>query len=707
MSRTLRLSGVVLAVVVFAATSALADTYLVYSEKGIGQSPCDNGACYFQYCLEGDANCLATEPGCLWDCGIPGECDVPEGDSYQRHEATWNIDDGYVGWGTQPKACDACPVEPMDMRSFAGDFRMFVRVDPAVGNHRVKVEFECDPDSTTYPAGVSYVTFISDHGWQTNTDWQEIVIPLVDGSFTTVLDLNRPTTANQYGFEEIVPFRPLDDACFSNVQVWSKVTLEGVDSGTVFATMSTDFIRWEKPNNHTGASDVTTDGHQLKVDGKPFVVNAVAYNPIDVGENWQFTWVDRADRYDVDYPLISDMGANAVRVYAPLVTTSMLDKAWAEGLFVIPTVEVESTNLECAQGKSYVEDRFADTVSRWKDHPAVLFWLVGNEVNNNLTPGVDLCADWYPQLNAMALAAENAGSTHPVGTAVAEMADVCTTCSDDTSLPNVDLWGVQLYRGCDFGTAFSDYAAKPDCGRPLIVTEAGVDAFHQPQGGGGSEDQTIQANCLDTLVEDAHDDLAIRPGGAEVLSGHTIFEWADEWWKTDCPTCTWSTHDTNNPWTAGGFPDGKGHEEWFGLMSLDAGDPSLRPARTARTTVAEKWLGPVCGMQVTSFNQTTGDATISFASPTGEVVDTTLHYGPLSDVSFYGYTGSLPGLGTTGSANVTLPAGDLFWVIAGENVAGEEGCYGMDSAGTERPCFSGNCTADQVSGWNCFCSSSP
>jgi hypothetical protein len=703
MSPKLRLSGVLLVFVLAVATPVSADTFLVYSEKGIGQSPCDGGACYFQYCLEGEGFCDAQEPGCLWDCGIPGECDVPEGDSYQRHSSTWNIEDGYIGWGTAPKECASCPVVPKDMRAFAGDFRFFVRVDPAEGNHRVKVEFECTPDPALYPAGISYVTFIGDHGWQTNTEWQEIVIPLVDESFTTVVDLDRPTTENDFGFEEIVPFRPLDDACFSAVQAWSKLTLERIDAFTVFATMSSDFIRWEKPNNHAGATNVTTDGHQLLVDGKPFVVNAVNYNPIDVGENWQFTWQDRGDRYDVDYPLMAAMGANAVRVYAPLVTTRMLDAAWAEGLFVIPSFEVESKNLECPEGKSYLQDRFADVVSRWKDHPAILFWLVGNEVNLNLTPGVDLCADWYPQLDAMALTAQNAGAEQPVGTAVGEMADVCTSCSDDTDLPHVDLWGVQLYRGCDYNTALDDYAAKPDCGRPLIVTEAGVDAFHQPQGGGGAEDQTIQANCLDTLIEDGNVDLAVRAGGLGVLAGQILFEWADEWWKAECPTCAWFTHDSTNPWTAGGFPDGKAHEEWFGLMALDAADSDARLARTARTTIGEKWLGPVCDLRVDAFDPATGEVTVAFAPPAGEVVDTNLYYGPLSDVSTYNYSGSVAGLGTSGSAVVTLPAGDLFWVVSGENVAAEEGCYGVDSAGTERPCFSGNCDADQVSGWNCFC----
>jgi hypothetical protein len=86
-------------------------------------------------------------------------------------------------------------------------------------------------------------------------------------------------------------------------------------------------------------------------------------------------------------------------------------------------------------------------------------------------------------------------------------------------------------------------------------------------------------------------------------------------------------------------------------------------------------------------------------------VDHNLYYGPLSAVSSYGYTGSVTGLGATGPSVVTLPVGSLFWVVVAENGISKEGCYGTDSAGVERPCFSGNCDVDQISGWNCLCSS--
>ena len=691
MTRRNRLSALVLAMAAAVVTPASADTYFVYTQAGLQQQ-----TSYFQWCLEGEPNCVAGEQVL---------CANPEGGTFQEHSAQWNADtlgnDGYVGWGVFPWM-------PLDMRDYAwidedsngvpetvGNLRVFVKLDPVPGNHNIKLEIECNPDPGTYPAGVSYSTFITDHGWQPNTSWQEVVVPLEDASFSA-FDLSTNP------FTPIV--RPLDAACLSTVKALFKATLETVDINTLFATMSIDFVRWELPKPQSGASDIEIQGRNLLVDGRPFVINGVAYAPVGIGENWQSAWRDRPDRYLVDFPLMADMGVNTVRLYAPVVTNAMLDAAAVEGLYVIPTFGVDSINLECAEGKTFLADRFAQTVQEWKDHPAILAWLVGNEVNLNLTAGADLCADFYPTLDSMALAAQNAGSSQPVGSAMAGMVDVCPACADDTALPNVDFWGTQLYRGCTYGTAFTEYDSKVDCNRPLIVTEYGVDAFNRPGPAPGSEDQAMQASCITPALDEGHLELAARtPGG--VLAGQTLFEWQDEWWKAECePTTSWTVQDDCASSDNGSFPDGKVHEEWFGLVGVvsGAGNENARPTRAVYDEIGDVWLGPVCNMQVDTFDRGTGDVTISFNEAKGNldpVLGHDLHYGPLTSVSTYGYTGSID-LGATSPGTITLPAGDLFWIVAGENTLSEDGCHGMDGAGAERPCSTGNC----VSGWNCSCS---
>jgi hypothetical protein len=531
----------------------------------------------------------------------------------------------------------------------------------------VKIELEC------WNAGSPLSLNLIDQGWDPNNydSWQEISIPICD-FFTGGV---------------------CDTTCLASVTAPFMTTLEGLPFPNSFEV---DYVRWVTPNSHTGPSSVEVSGRELLVDGEPFVVNGMAYAPVPPCEGWQYAWYDQYDRYSVDFPLIAASGANTVRLYAPLVSTAMLDEAWANGLYVMPTFGVDETQLTCPEGRAFMQDRFVEMVEEWGDHPAILAWLVGNEVNGGLTT-TELCTTWHPQLDALALAAHTAEgpSFHPVGTANSiaseTLPEICevATCSTDTDLPNVDFWAVQSYRGCTFGSVISNYAAKSDCAKPLIVTEVGVDAW---DGDLDVEDQTMQADCLESILDEADQAQAVRtPGG--VLAGQCIFSWADEWWKseTECgdpPVLTdWCVQDTCTDWTNSLYlpdADANVNEEWWGMVTLDGADPGLRTPRTAYSRVSEAWnVGDVCNLEVDGYDQGSGLATISF-NPAPGSSDHTMYYGPLSAVSSYGYSASETGLGATGSSSVTLPCTDSwFWLVVGRN-NGEEGGYGTDGTGTER-----------------------
>jgi hypothetical protein len=626
MTRTFRLSSLFVALAVLGVTPGSADSYLVYSQGGL--PPATD---LFTWC--------PTQPIC--DVNSPVACDTPEGGASLRMST-----DSWGGFGVFLQ-------QSVDLSAYEnGDVRFFVKTP-----RDLKVEFQC-------LGGATLTAFIGQHGWNGNNTWQEISIPVCDFFSDGVC----------------VP------ACLADIGAPFMSTIEG----TTFAEFRVDHVRWQTANSHSGASSVQVQGRQLLVDGEPFVVNGMAYAPISIGENWQGAWRDRPDRYLVDFPLIAASGANTVRLYAPVLTKAMLDAAWAAGLYVIPTYQPDTAQLTCAAGRDFMRDRFVEMVMDWKDHPAILFWLVGNEVNANLG-GTDLCTDWFTQLDSLAAAAHTAegGSFHPVGTANADVGDICLNgCSDDLTLPNVDLWATQVYRGCSFGSTFAEYAAKPSCDRPLIVTEFGMDAWDSLLGPTGGENQTLQADCLESLLDEADQELAVRtPGG--VSSGQVIFAWADEWWKAEChPTTAWDAHDTCSSFTNNAYPDPEIQEEWWGVVSLDDGDPNARGTRTAYTRVGELWhLGPVLNVQVVAHDAPSGNITLSFDPAVGST-DHTLYHGPLSAVSSYGYSGSVTGLGANGSSSVTLPAGSHFWVVAGRN-NGAEGCYGKDSACTERPASPG------------------
>jgi len=230
----------------------------------------------------------------------------------------------------------------------------------------------------------------------------------------------------------------------------------------------------------------------------------------------------------------------------------------------------------------------------------------------------------------------------------------------------------------------------------------------------GAEDQTMQANCLASLLDEANQALAGNPGG--VSAGQILFEWADEWWKAFPPTppvagfCTatdWFAHDTCKNWENFGYPDPGMNEEWWGIASLDAADPNARAPRAAYDVVRAAWqrgLGAVCDLRVGGHDEGTGSTTVSFV-PAAAATDHTLYYGPLSAVSTYGYSGEVSGLGVAGTNAVTLPAGSLFWVVVGRD-SGSEGCYGLDSASIERPCYPDgvSCAVAPAANRTCQCS---
>src|SRR3989338_1729261 len=59
-----------------------------------------------------------------------------------------------------------------------------------------------------------------------------------------------------------------------------------------------------------------TNGYQLLVDGKPYLVKGVCYNPIPVGKDYEYNfWGDSGKPWLVDGQLMKQMGVNTVRFY--------------------------------------------------------------------------------------------------------------------------------------------------------------------------------------------------------------------------------------------------------------------------------------------------------------------------------------------------------------------------------------------------------
>ncbi len=243
----------------------------------------------------------------------------------------------------------------------------------------------------------------------------------------------------------------------------------------------------------------------------------------------------------------------------------------------------------------------------------------------NLNP--QQLAAWYSLVDAMALAAHKAeGNTfHPVAVVNGYITEIgnSTDGASDHDLPDLDIWGANVYTGQSFGTVFKDYAAKSS--KPLWISEYGVDAYNTTSinginnwgstaasdlGGSGSADPMDQSNWDVGLWNQIFNNSPATIGG-------TLFEYSDEWWKSYEFYCT-TPNPNNNPAIQAenvisaticnsthkyfGFPetwspDNFSNEEWFGIMSISSnnngttinGQPDVMTPRSVYSDLKAQW----------------------------------------------------------------------------------------------------------------------
>lgn len=143
---------------------------------------------------------------------------------------------------------------------------------------------------------------------------------------------------------------------------------------------------------------VTFQGMQLYVDGAPFYIKGLCYSPVPIGESPQFPPFgdyfisEYAYIWKRDLPLIKQMGVNTIRIYGWDTTHNVthyefLDEVHKHGLKILltfyvgtkfdnPPVYINSNEL-----KQVPITNFTREAALYGDHPAILFWSFGNELN--------------------------------------------------------------------------------------------------------------------------------------------------------------------------------------------------------------------------------------------------------------------------------------------------------------------------------------
>jgi hypothetical protein len=95
--------------------------------------------------------------------------------------------------------------------------------------------------------------------------------------------------------------------------------------------------------------------------------------------------------------------------------------------------------------------------------------------------------------------------------------------------------------------------------------------------------------------------------------------------------------------------------------------------------------GEPSALRVVAVDEATGELELSY-TPGCAAVDHSIVFGPLADVSSYGYSGQVCSLGASGVVARFDPGpGSFFFLVVGNDGAGVEGSYGTNGEGTERP----------------------
>jgi len=397
---------------------------------------------------------------------------------------------------------------------------------------------------------------------------EQEIIERVEISFDNGQNWNLATGTNQWHYEWSVPSEPGKySICVRAIGQTGNYQLQWTCIQVRVVTRST--------------SRVLIQGKTISVNDVSFQVKGVGYSPIPIGHDPElrapygdYFTSDFHKIHERDFPLLRLMGANTLRIWGwqPYADhTRFLDTAYNDGvdpIYMIAGFWIDGAHNidpnDTNNMREKIKQDFLDMVKIHKNHPAILMWCIGNELNANWMYGQQL-DDMFSLINEMALAAKQIeGRTfHPTTTALVDInfQNVISTYND--RLPGLSVWGVNVYRGKTFTDLFSSY--DPVSEKPLIILEFGIDAMNnntqQEYELNGAPEQSEYARALWREIDQ----------NKATCIGGSIMSYVDEWWKgKHAPDPLCSDHDPLEHGLCGyssrAHPDGYANEEWWGIM---------------------------------------------------------------------------------------------------------------------------------------------
>lgn len=171
-----------------------------------------------------------------------------------------------------------------------------------------------------------------------------------------------------------------------------------------------------------------------------------------------------------------EYGGNSIRTWNTNNARQILDSAYQHGIMVTLGLwaghERHGFNYDDEEAVQEQLEKFEQVIDEFKDHPALLMWAIGNEVELNAT-NMNL---WYA-INDIAKMIKEKDPNHPALTVVAGINEQKVEFLK-TRVPDIDLLGVNAY-----GSVMSVPEQLRDYGwnKPYLVTEWGPNGHWEVQ----------------------------------------------------------------------------------------------------------------------------------------------------------------------------------------------------------------------------------
>jgi len=249
----------------------------------------------------------------------------------------------------------------------------------------------------------------------------------------------------------------------------------------------------------------TATGWQLLRGGEPYFVRGAG-----------------GDVYKLD--LLQSLGANAIRTWG-VGDGSVLDEAHARGMTVLLCLDIAPERLgfdyDDTDAVNAQLERARLAVRQYKNHPALLGWMIGNELNLMHTNPKD-----WDAVNDISKMIHEEDGLHPTTTALAGLGEDTYSLIQNRA-PDLDFLSTQVY---GMLTVLHEHVASIGVDMPIMVTEWGtVGHWELPQTEWGAPLELTSTEKAAHYLKGY--ELAIAPFPDQVL-GSFVFLWGQKQERT-------------------------------------------------------------------------------------------------------------------------------------------------------------------------------